>query len=205
MFSTGFIEDGWPPASFDALVERSTIHREKSAGMRKVPGAVDNPQVVGTLPYNCMDAGGWYMTFQRSAVIRTMDGDMDYLAVGSDQAQEMGISKAVTRAINGGENGWDQRLVNTRAAKENSSRSMRLAMLKKSTSTIHPFSAFFVLLFARNSRNQKPIFELYPSKRRPLNCTSAPTNSILRTFDYSRRSSIFCFSIILTKIEILFS
>jgi hypothetical protein len=89
------------------------------AGMNKIPGVVDNPEVIGTLPYNCMDAGGWYMTFQRSAVIRSMDGDMDYLATtANDQAQETTISKAVTRAINGGEMDWDRRLVNTRAAKK---------------------------------------------------------------------------------------
>lgn len=112
---------GWlAAASFDAHWWSDPQYTAKNpSGMRKIPGVVDNPQVVGTLPYNCMDAGGWYMTFQRSAVIRTMDGDMDYLAVSpGDQAQEMGISKAVTRAINGGENGWDQRLVNTRAAKK---------------------------------------------------------------------------------------
>ncbi|MBJ2159559.1 M23 family metallopeptidase [Variovorax sp. IB41] len=36
----------------------------------------------------------------------------------NDQAQETTISKAVTRAINGGEMDWDRRLINTRSAKK---------------------------------------------------------------------------------------
>jgi hypothetical protein len=88
-------------------------------GMIKVPGVVDNPEVVGTSIYNCMDAGGWYMVFQRPAVLRAMDGDMDYLAIGPhDQAQETTISKAVTLAINGGDIAWNNRLENTRSAKK---------------------------------------------------------------------------------------
>jgi len=91
---------------------------KNSVGMKKRPGVVDNPDLVGAFPYNCMDAGGWYMTFQRSTVLRTMDSDMHHVAVSpSDQAQEAATSKAVTRAINGGEINWDGRLKNTRTAK----------------------------------------------------------------------------------------
>lgn len=59
------------------------------------------------------------MTFQRPAVLRAMDGDMDYLAVSANElAQETTVSKAVTLAINGGEIAWDRRLKNTRSAKK---------------------------------------------------------------------------------------
>jgi predicted chitinase len=112
---------GWlATASFDQYWWSDPQYIAKNArGMHKTPGAVDNPEVVGALPYNCMDAGGWYMTFQRSAVLRAMDGDLDYVATsGSDQTQEADISKAVTHAINGGEIGWDKRLKITRVAKK---------------------------------------------------------------------------------------
>ena len=112
---------GWlSPGSFDDQWWSDPQYIAKnSAGMKKRPGVVDNPEVVGVYPYNCMDAGGWYMTFQRSAVLRTMDSDMPHVAVSlSDQAQEAATSKAVTRAINGGEIDWDGRLKNTRVAKQ---------------------------------------------------------------------------------------
>jgi len=112
---------GWLAiSSFDKHWWSDPQYTAKNArGMRKIPGIVDNPEIVGTQPYNCMDAGGWYMVFQRSDVIREIDSDLDHLAIGvHDKSQETRTSKAVTRAINGGEIGWDKRLENTRAAKK---------------------------------------------------------------------------------------
>ncbi|STQ91713.1 M23 family metallopeptidase [Iodobacter fluviatilis] len=88
------------------------------AGMRRRAGIVNNPEVVTAIPYNCMDSGGWYMTFQRPAVNKKMDSDFKFLASSAQDIQrEQLISKAVTYAINGGYIDWEGRLKATRAAK----------------------------------------------------------------------------------------
>ena len=59
--------------------------------------------------FNCMDTGGWFMTFKATAVIKEMDlasKDVDLLI------------KAVTQKINGGENGLSDRNILTKKAIE---------------------------------------------------------------------------------------
>ncbi len=108
--ASSFDDQWWSDPQYQA-------HHE--AGMTKRAGIVDNPEAVTETPYNCMDSGGWYMTFQRPTVNKKMDGDFNYLALSlQDIETEKATSKAVTRAINGGEIQWDDRLKASRAAKK---------------------------------------------------------------------------------------
>jgi len=87
--------------------------------MRMRPPDIDNPQRATETPDNCIDTGGWYLGAERPHTIREMDRDGRSIASEpAERATERAISYAVTRAINGGEIQRDDRLRETRAAKE---------------------------------------------------------------------------------------
>lgn len=89
------------------------------AGMKKRPAPIDDPERVGTDPYNCFDSGGWYMTFERPHVMSAIDSDVpNFAETVSAKDAERKISLKVTKAINGGDKGKDDRLLYTRDAKE---------------------------------------------------------------------------------------
>lgn len=89
------------------------------AGMRLRPATVNDPQRVVRNPENCMDSGGWYMTFRRPGVMAAIDGDVRTVAGTPTQlAAEQANSRAVTFAINGGYIDELRRLQYTRRAKD---------------------------------------------------------------------------------------
>ncbi len=105
-----FDDSWWSDAQYKA---------RNKAGMKKRAGEVPNPEVVGIKPFNCMDSGGWYMTFERPTVGKTIDGDIPYLAESAtDKKKESDLSRAVTYSINGGYIDWEGRLRETRNAKQ---------------------------------------------------------------------------------------
>ncbi|MFC3149331.1 hypothetical protein [Piscinibacterium candidicorallinum] len=98
--------------------DRNYIARNPSQ-MRATPAQVDDPQRITTEPYNCFDSGGWYMTFARPRVARSIDGDTSTIATtDATRELEQQVSRAVTHAINGGYIDDVRRLQETRAAKE---------------------------------------------------------------------------------------
>ncbi|MEC5080747.1 hypothetical protein, partial [Xanthomonas oryzae] len=62
---------------------------------------------------------GDYLCAERPETLRRIDEDGSNVASSDvEKAAEERISRAVTRAINGGEIQWKERLLNTRAAKD---------------------------------------------------------------------------------------
>lgn len=106
--------------SFDANWWDDPQYRARHANqMRRRPAQVSDPQRIISSPENCMDSGGWYMTFRRPTVISTIDSDAYTIAATTaSQSDESTISRAVTFAINGGYIDAERRLQYTRKAKE---------------------------------------------------------------------------------------
>ncbi|WP_293936363.1 hypothetical protein [Iodobacter sp.] len=74
--------------------------------MRKRPAEITNPQEISVSEYGCIDAGGFYLTFSRPNVKITMNG-RDNPAI-----------TAVTYAINGGDIGLPERILETKHAEK---------------------------------------------------------------------------------------
>ena len=92
--------------------------RRDAASMTRLPARIDNPQLVAVDSYSCMDSGGWYMTFQRPNVMRSIDEDFRGVAASqAENSTESAISRGVTYAINGGYNDELRRLQCTQHAK----------------------------------------------------------------------------------------
>jgi predicted chitinase len=77
--------------------------------MKKRPATVSDPERISINTFNCMDTGGWFMTFEKARVIKAMDNSNQ----GVDD-----LIETVTRAINGGINGFDARKICTKKAME---------------------------------------------------------------------------------------
>ena len=102
-------------SSFDRSWDNDPEYKQKNlSGMKKCPPVINDPHRITVNPYNCIDIGGWYLTFQRSTVLRTIDGDEDSV-VGSDAEGEN--MRTVTLAINGGEMDLEKRKKYTRYVK----------------------------------------------------------------------------------------
>ncbi len=69
--------------------------------MKRRPALINNPQMITTTPYNCIDSGGFYITCFRREVLKAMDKDK--LTISHD------VVSAVTKAINGSDNGLVER------------------------------------------------------------------------------------------------
>lgn len=90
-----------------------------AAHMTLRPPVVDDPHRAAETPYNCMDTGGWYLGSERPHTLRQIDRDSPSVAsTAAERAAEQAISYNVTQAINGGGIQRDDRLRETRAAKE---------------------------------------------------------------------------------------
>jgi predicted chitinase len=86
--------------------------------MTKIPAHVDNPEIVSTVPENCLDSGAWYITCLRPNVVRAIDGDsFNIPKTAAELTKEEQIIKDVTRGINGGLIGLDKRIKFTRMIK----------------------------------------------------------------------------------------
>ena len=92
---------------------------QNAAGMRLRPPVVNDPQRATETDYNCIDTGGWYLGSERPHTMRQIDGDSQNVATSPvEKTAEQATSYAVTQAINGGGIQRDDRLRETRAAKE---------------------------------------------------------------------------------------
>jgi len=120
-YASYWVYRGWlDRSSFDAdwwtdpqYVARNAAH------MTLRPPDVADPHRATETPYNCMDTGGWYLGAERPNTIREIDRDSREIAVTqAEQNAERVISRAVTHAINGGDLGANERLHETRSAKE---------------------------------------------------------------------------------------
>ncbi|MGF6415131.1 hypothetical protein [Paraburkholderia sp. MM5482-R1] len=86
--------------------------------MTKIPARVDNPEVIATVPENCLDSGAWYITCLRPKVVRAIDSDsFNIPKTAAELAKEEQIIKDVTRGINGALIGLDKRIKFTRMIK----------------------------------------------------------------------------------------
>ncbi|QGH67364.1 peptidoglycan DD-metalloendopeptidase family protein [Xanthomonas oryzae pv. oryzicola] len=120
-YSRYWVYRGWlDKNSYDEAWTNDPGYRSKNrAAMRLRPPVIDDPQKVTAEPYNCLDSGAWYLCAERPETLRRIDEDGSNVASSDvEKAAEERISRAVTRAINGGEIQWKERLLNTRAAKD---------------------------------------------------------------------------------------
>ena len=72
------------------------------SSMSKVPAAIHNPELVATVPSNCIDSGAWYITSLRPKVMSEIDKDS--LKIAETQTEintEKDVIKKVTKGING--------------------------------------------------------------------------------------------------------
>lgn len=89
---------------------RST--RKNSAGMKKKPPKIGNPQKVTENAYNCIDTGGFFIVCFKSKVLKIMDEDK----IG--KSDDDNIILKVTKNINGADKGIAERKIATKKAKE---------------------------------------------------------------------------------------
>ncbi|CAG4928577.1 hypothetical protein R70241_05748 [Paraburkholderia saeva] len=93
-------------------------HAKHRALMTKIPAGIDNPEVVATVPENCLDSGAWYITCLRPEVVSAIDGDSFTIPKTSAEiTREEQVIKNVTRGINGALIGIDKRIRFTRMIK----------------------------------------------------------------------------------------
>ena len=120
-YSKYWVFRGWlDPRSFDDSWWLDPHYTSRDAArMRRRPAIVDDPQSSTETPYNCIDTGGWFLGSERPDTLRQIDRDSRTIAVTATQkSAEQAISYAVTQAINGGSIQQDDRLRQTRAAKD---------------------------------------------------------------------------------------
>lgn len=89
---------------------RST--RKNSAGMKKKPPKIGNPQKVTENAYNCIDTGGFFIVCFKSKFLKIMDEDK----IG--ESDDDSIILKVTKNINGADKGIAERKIATKKAKE---------------------------------------------------------------------------------------
>jgi hydroxyethylthiazole kinase len=108
-YSKYWLYRGWLQASsFDDNWWDDPQYKAKNESkMKKRPAPVNDPERISINTLNCLDTGGWFMTFRQSGVIKAMDT--------SNQGVDA-LIKDVTEAINGGANGLDDRKICTKKA-----------------------------------------------------------------------------------------
>jgi predicted chitinase len=96
---------GWLRApDFDANWWTDAAYkRHQPDEMKLRPAPIEEPDRIIATPYNCVDSGGFYITFKRPGVKPEIDtGDGKIPATPEQNAAALKISSAVTYAINGG-------------------------------------------------------------------------------------------------------
>jgi predicted chitinase len=120
-YSGYWVYRGWlNKSTFDNSWWTDPHYISKDKGrMSKRPPLINNPHEVTSKPFNCMDSGGWYMSFQRPKVMQEMDSDVLSKSISSVEIlREENAIKSVTKAINGGEIGLPRRIIYTKNAKK---------------------------------------------------------------------------------------
>lgn len=113
-YSSYWVYRGWlSKSSFDASWWTDPQYRRKNLpGMIKRPPQIDDPQKVTESPYSCIDTGAFYIVCFKNKTLRVMDSDK---VVSQDDND---VAERVTREINGGTIGIEERKKTTKAAKE---------------------------------------------------------------------------------------
>ncbi|MEI2604812.1 M23 family peptidase [Erwinia aphidicola] len=113
-YSSYWVYRGWlSKSSFDASWWTDPQYRRKNLpGMIKRPPQIDDPHKVTETPYNCIDTGAFYIVCFKNKTLKMMDSDR----VTSRDDNE--VVERVTRSINGGAIGIEDRKKTTKAAKE---------------------------------------------------------------------------------------
>ncbi|MEG7662534.1 MAG: M23 family metallopeptidase [Hafnia paralvei] len=98
--------------SFDQYWWDDQNYKKKNvSAMKKRPAVIDEPQLVTSTPYNCIDSGAFYIICFRKKTIREIDQDTNVMNDDDD------IIKKVTHAINGAYKGLNKRIIMTNGAK----------------------------------------------------------------------------------------
>jgi len=113
-YSSYWVYRGWLSKSdFDSSWWSDAEYKKKNkAGMKKKPSEIGSPHKITESPYNCIDTGGFFIVGFKSKVLKIMDSDK----LGSSDNDN--VIEKVTKAINGGVIGLEQRKIATRKGKE---------------------------------------------------------------------------------------
>lgn len=113
-YSGYWVYRGWlSKSSFDASWWTDPQYRRKNLpGMIKRPPQIDEPHKVTESPYNCIDTGAFYIVCFKNKTLKVMDSDKVTSRDDND------VAERVTRAINGGTIGIEDRKKTTKAARE---------------------------------------------------------------------------------------
>ncbi len=113
-YSSYWVYRGWLSKNdFDKYWWDDPEYKKKnSAGMKKKPPKIGNPQKVTENAYNCIDTGGFFIVCFKSKVLKIMDEDK----IG--KSDDDSIILKVTKNINGADKGIAERKIATKKAKE---------------------------------------------------------------------------------------
>ncbi|MCJ7287996.1 M23 family metallopeptidase [Klebsiella pneumoniae] len=113
-YSSYWVYRGWLSKNdFDKYWwDDSEYKKKNSAGMKKKPPKIGNPQKVTENAYNCIDTGGFFIVCFKSKVLKIMDEDK----IG--KSDDDSIILKVTKNINGADKGIAERKIATKKAKE---------------------------------------------------------------------------------------
>lgn len=113
-YSSYWVYRGWLSNNdFDKYWWDDPEYKKKnSAGMKKKPPKIGNPQKVTENAYNCIDTGGFFIVCFKSKVLKIMDEDK----IG--KSDDDSIILKVTKNINGADKGIAERKIATKKAKE---------------------------------------------------------------------------------------
>ncbi|MEH2773370.1 M23 family peptidase, partial [Klebsiella pneumoniae] len=113
-YSSYWVYRGWLSKNdFDKYWWDDPEYKKKnSAGMKKKPPKIGNPQKVTENAYNCIDTGGFFIVCFKSKVLKIMDEDK----IG--KSDDDSIILKVTKNINGADKGIAERKIATKKSKE---------------------------------------------------------------------------------------
>jgi len=113
-YSSYWVYRGWLSKSdFDSSWWSDAEYKKKNkSSMKKTPPEIASPHKVTENPYNCIDTGGFFIVGFKNKVLKIMDSD------GLGSSDNDSVIGKVTKAINGGVIGLEQRKIATYKAKE---------------------------------------------------------------------------------------
>jgi predicted chitinase len=85
----------------DSWWDDASYKKKDAKSMKKLPAQIDDPQKISTNDYDCIDAGGFYLAFERPKSLEFMN-----------MRGESAVTN-ITKAINGGDIGLNERKAQT--------------------------------------------------------------------------------------------